>query len=59
MASIETGEPGRLVSSYLWQQPENRNPWLRYMLDAYQLLALRIFLQLIYKYSLTARFIRL
>ena len=59
MASIATGEPGRFVSSYLWNQPENRTPWLRYMIDSYQLFALRIFLLLIYKYSLTARFIRL
>ena len=59
MASIPTREPGRFVSSYLWNQPENRTPWLRYMIDSYQLFALRIFLLLIYKYSLTARFIRL
>lgn len=59
MASIETREPGSFVSSYLWNQPENRTPWLRYMIDSYQLIALRIFLLLIYKYSLTARFIRL
>jgi hypothetical protein len=58
-ASVATREPGRLVSSYLWNQPENRTPWLRYVIDAYQLLALRLFLLLIYKYSLTARFIRL
>jgi hypothetical protein len=59
MASIVTREPGRFVSSYLWNQPENRTPWLRYMIDGYQLLALRFFLLLLYKYSLTARFIRL
>ena len=59
MASIATREPGRYVSSYLWNQPVNRTPWLRYMIDSYQLVALRIFLLLIYKYSLTARFIRL
>lgn len=59
MASVTTREPGRFVSSYLWHQPGNRNPWLRYLIDAYQLLALRLFLLLIYKYSLTARFIRL
>jgi hypothetical protein len=57
-ASVATREPGRLVSSYLRNQPENRTPWLRYVIDAYQLLALRLFLLLIYKYSLTARFIR-
>jgi len=59
MASIATREPGRFVSSYLWNQPENRTPWLRYMIDGYQLLALKLFLLLIYKYSLTAHFIRL
>lgn len=59
MASITTREPGRFVSSYLWNQPEHRTTWLRYMIDTYQLFALRIFLLLIYKYSLTARFIRL
>jgi len=59
MASIATREPCRFVSSYLWYQPVNRTPWLRYIIDSYQLFALRIFLLLIYKYSLTARFIRL
>jgi hypothetical protein len=58
MASIATREPGKFVSSYLWHQPENRTPWLRYMIDSYQQLALRIFLLVLYKYSLTARFIR-
>ena len=58
MASIATREPGRFVSSYLWNQPENRTPWLRYIIDSYQRLALRIFLLVLYKYSLTARFIR-
>ena len=59
IASIATREPGRFVSSYLWNQPENRTPWLRYMVGSYQLFALRVFLLLLYKYSLTARFIRL
>ena len=59
MASIATREPRKFVSSYLWNQPENRTPWLRYMNDGYQLLCLRLFLLLLYKYSLTARFIRL
>ena len=58
MASVTTGEPGRFVSSYLWQQPENRAPWLRYSVDIYQLVAVKTFLMVLYKYSLTARFIR-
>ena len=28
LASVTTGEPDRFVSSYLWNQPENRSPWL-------------------------------
>jgi hypothetical protein len=58
IAAINTSEPGRFVSSYLWTQPENRAPWLRYSIAAYQLVALKIFLVVIYKYSLTDRFIR-
>ena len=58
LASVTTGEPDRFVSSYLWNQPENRSPWLRYSIDTYQLTTLRIFLMVLYKYSLTDRFIR-
>ena len=58
LASITTGEPGRFVSSYLWHQPENRSPWLRYSIDRYQLATLKIFLLVLYRYSLTDRLIR-
>ena len=58
MAATTTSEPGRFVSSYLWTQPENRASWLHYGIATYQLVALKIFLVVIYKYSLTDRFIR-
>jgi len=58
LASVTTGEPGKFVSSYLWNQPENRSSWLRYSIDTYQLASLKIFLMVLYKYSLTDRFIR-
>jgi len=58
LASVPTGEPGKFVPSYLWKQPEHRSPWLRSSIDMYQLATLKIFLQVIYKYSLTDRFIR-
>jgi hypothetical protein len=58
IAATATSEPGRYVSSYLWNQPENRSPWLRYSIDMYQLMSLRIFLSVLYRYSLTDRFIR-
>lgn len=56
--SIPTSEPGKFVPSYLWSQPEHRSPWLRASINIYQLATLKIFLQVIYKYSLTDRFIR-
>ena len=58
LASVATGEPGKFVSSYLWHQPENRSPWLRYSIDVYQLAALKVFLLVLYRYSLTDHFIR-
>jgi hypothetical protein len=58
LACTTTGIPAKFVSSYLWTQPENRAPWLRYGIDMYQLVAVKTFLMVIYKYSLTARFIR-
>mgnify|MGYP001825084368 CR=1 FL=1 len=58
MASTATGEPGRFVSSYLWNQPEDRGGWRRDLVDLYQRVVLFIFLKLLYRYSLTAVFIR-
>jgi hypothetical protein len=58
MASTSTREPGKFVSSYLWHQPEDRSPLVRYTIDTYQLFALKIFLMVIYRYSLTAPLIR-
>ena len=58
MAATPTREPGKFVSSYLWEQPEDRAPWLRAGISLYQLATLKIFLQVIYKYSLTDHFIR-
>ena len=58
MAATKTGEPGRWVSSYLWRQPENRSGWLRYLVDLYQRIVLILFLNVLYRYSLTASFIR-
>jgi hypothetical protein len=58
MASTETGEPDKFVSSYLWNQPEDRGGWRRELVDLYQRVVLFIFLKLLYRYSLTAVFIR-
>ncbi len=58
MASTATGEPGKFVSSYLWNQPEDRGGWRRDLVNLYQRVVLFIFLKLLYRYSLTAVFIR-
>ena len=58
IAATATGEPGRLMPSYLWKQPENRAPWLRCIIDSYQQFVIWCFLKFLYKYSLTGRFIR-
>jgi hypothetical protein len=58
IASIETRKPGKLVSSYMREQPENRSRWRRLVADSYQQLSLRIFLKFIYRFSLTDHFIR-
>ncbi len=58
IADIETTEHGPLVNSHLWEQPEDRAPWLRYAIGSYQRVALALFLTFLYKRSLTAHFIR-
>ena len=58
VAATATGEPGSLVTSHLWQQPENRAPWLGYIVDSYQHFALAFFMMFLYKRSLTDHFIR-
>lgn len=58
ISAVGTGEPGKLVSSYLWEQPQDRPRWRRRLVDSYQRLALVMFLHGIYRFSLTAPFIR-
>jgi len=56
--AIEPGEPGALVATYHRAQSAFRNPWLVVIDDAWQRLSLRIFLALLYRFSLTDPFIR-
>ena len=58
IAATTTGNPGRLVKSYFWMQPESRAPWPGYAIDSYQHLALRFCLGFLYKRSLTVHLIR-
>jgi len=58
IAATATGEPGNLVASYLWRQPENRAAWLSRGIDGYQRFVIRVFLVVLYRYSLTSHFIR-
>ena len=58
MAATATVKPDRLRRSYLWKQPENRSPWLSYPIGLYQKFVLVVFLNILYKYSLTDYFIR-
>lgn len=58
IATIETREPGKFVSSYMVEQSENRPPWRRLVTDSYQRLSLMVFLKFIYRFSLTDHFIR-
>jgi hypothetical protein len=58
IASTETREPGKFVSSYIREQSENRPRWWCFVADSYQQLSLMIFLKFIYRFSLTDHFIR-
>ena len=58
LAATATGEPDRLTMSYLWEQPENRSLWLRQIIGLYQKFVLIVFLNILYKHSLTDHFIR-
>lgn len=58
MAATATAEPGKFVSSYLWRQPEDRSGWRRGLIGVYQRVVLFIFLKFLYRFSLTAVFIR-
>ena len=58
LVATATAEPAKLISYYLWRQPENRSPWLRYPIGWYQLFVLTVFLMVLYRHSLTAHFIR-
>lgn len=58
VSPIQTCEPGKYVPCYLWKQPEDRTPWLKSLINAYQIVTLFVFLHVIYRFSLTAPFIR-
>ena len=58
LAQTPTAEPGPLVSSHLWEQPADRPAWLSRPIALYQRTILWLFLNLIYKRSLTEHFIR-
>lgn len=58
VAATVTGKPDRLRMSYLWKQPDNRSPWLSYPISLYQKFVLIVFLNILYKHSLTDHFIR-
>jgi hypothetical protein len=58
IAATETVEPGKFVLSYLWPQPKNRSGWLSHAGEFYQNFVFKIFLEFLYKYSLTVHFIR-
>ena len=58
VSATETSEPGKYVPSYLWKQPEDRAGWLKSLINAYQIATLIVFLHGIYRFSLTAPFIR-
>jgi len=56
--AIEPGEPGALVSSYHRERSVFRYAPLRVVDDAWQRLSLRLFLSLLYRFSLTDPLIR-
>lgn len=58
ISATQTAEPGSYVPSYLWKQPGDRAPWLRSLINVYQVATLFIFLHVIYRFSLVAPFIR-
>ncbi len=58
MAATETGVPGRYVATYFREHPHNQAGWAQGLVDSYQRLALVIFLNVVYRYSLTALLIR-
>ena len=58
MAAMETGVPGKFVSTYFRERPGNRTGLAQTLAESYQRLSLIIFLKLIYRFSLTAPLIR-
>ena len=58
MRATETGEPGALVSTYHRPATPDRNRWIAAIDGAYQRTSLRVFLGFLYRFSLTAPFIR-
>jgi hypothetical protein len=58
IASLETGVPGNYVSTYFREHAPDRVDWSHWLTDSYQRLSLIIFLNVIYRFSLTAPLIR-
>jgi len=59
IVSIETAEPGEMVTTYHAAQPGPRTRWQQYTVDTYNRLSLRIFIGFLYRFSLTDPFIKL
>jgi hypothetical protein len=58
MAATETGVPGKYVATYFHAHTPDRAGGIQLLADAYQRLALIFFLNVIYRFSLTAPLIR-
>ncbi len=58
IAATGTVVPGKLLGSYLWRQPEQRNPLLRRTIGVYQLIVVFVFRKFLYPCSATAPLIR-
>ena len=56
--AIEPGEPGALVATYHRERRTDRSGWSGALVDGYNRVSLRIFIGLLYRFSLTEPFIR-
>ena len=56
--SIEPGIPGALVSTYHGEPGADRGRWSAALIDTYHRFSLRIFISILYRFSLTDPFIR-
>jgi len=56
--SIEPGIPGALVSTYHGEPGADRGRWSAALIDTYHRCSLRIFISVLYRFSLTDPFIR-